>query len=141
MTAARISREPILPHRLRRIGDDSFAFIPHRFLRDGFLASLGPAERGLYLFLLLAADRCGISFYGYDRICSVLELTLDEHIDARNALIDKDLIAFDGRRFQVLELPAAPSRLPTRLLRTDSDFEDHDPATIHLLAEASMARR
>jgi hypothetical protein len=33
---------------------------------------------------------------------------VDRYVAARNALIEKDLIAFDGTIFQVLELPAAP---------------------------------
>ncbi len=131
-----ISREPIDPTRVRRIGDGSFAFIPHRFLQGGFLASLDPDQRSLYLFLVLAADRVGISFYGYDRICSVLELHLDAYITARNGLVDMELIAFDGRRFQVLSLPEAPSAPPAPL-RSRQDLEEHDPATVrHLLCDA-----
>jgi hypothetical protein len=131
-----ISREPIDPNRVRRIGDGSFAFIPHRFLQGGFLASLDPDQRGLYLFLVLAADRVGISFYGYDRICSVLELALDAYIAARNALVEMDLVSFDGRRFQVLSLPDAPLA-PAAPLQSSQDFEDHDPATIrNLLCDA-----
>lgn len=141
MTAARVSREPILPQRVRRIGDESFAFVPHRFLRGGFLSSLDPEERGLYLFLVLAADRNGLSFYGYDRICSALELTLEQYIEARNGLIDKDLVAFDGRRFQVLSLPATPVEPPCRPLRSRAELEDHDPATIRHLIDASLASR
>lgn len=132
-----ISRAPLDSARVRRIGGQTFAFVPHRFLQDGFLASLSHEERSLYLFLVLAADRCGLSFYGYDRICSVLELTLDQYLAARNGLIDKDLVAFDGRRFQVLELPPQPVRSAPRPLRSTVDFEDHDPATIRrLLADA-----
>ena len=128
-----ISREPLDPARVRRIDGRSFAFLPHRFLQDGFLASLTHEERSLYLFLVLAGDRCGVSFYSYDRICSVLELTLDQYLEARNGLIDKDLVACDGRRFQVLELPAEP-RLPvSRPLRSTADFEDDDPATVRRL--------
>lgn len=127
-----ISRKPIEPNRVRRIGDESFAFIPHRFLRDGFLSSLAPDQRSLYIFLVLAADRNGISYYGYDRICSVLELTVEEYIDARNGLIDQDLIAFDSRRFQVLSLPESPVS-PPPALGSKSDFEDQDPATIRCL--------
>ena len=134
----RISRKPIVLERVRHIGEQTFAFIPHRFLRDGFLASLSPKECSLYLFLVLAADRNGISFYAYDRICSVLELTLDNYIAARNALIDKDLVAFDGRRFQVLSLPAAPVEPPASPLRAQADFEEHDPATIRQIIEGSL---
>ena len=56
MSNTMISRAPIVSDRVRRIGGHSFAFIPHRFLRDGFLASLTPHERSLYLFLVLEAE-------------------------------------------------------------------------------------
>ena len=90
--------------RIRRI-DGGFSFIPHRFLTDGFLACLQQHELLLYLFLVLAADRYGLSYYSYDRICSLLQLSVDQYINARNGLLKKDLIAFDGTLFQVLELP------------------------------------
>lgn len=124
-----ISRAPIVPHRIRRIDGQSFAFLPHRFLREGFLSALRPTELRLYVFLVLAADRNGLSFYGFERICGTLEVDLDDFLDARNGLIDKDLIAFDGTRFQVLSLPARPVHKPSRPLRTGQDLDD-DPATV-----------
>ena len=90
--------------RIRRI-DGGFSFIPHRFLTDGFLYGLGQKELLLYFFLVLVSDRNGLSFYSYDAICSLLEFSLDQYIEARDALITKDLIAFDGTLFQVLALP------------------------------------
>jgi hypothetical protein len=102
------ARPPLRPDRLRRIERDGFAFLPNRFLRDGFFASLSPHERSLYLFLVLAGDRDGVSFYAYDAICSVLEIPLETYLAARYALIAKDLLAFDGTRFQVLSLPERP---------------------------------
>jgi len=137
-SAHRIDRQPIVPERLRRIGDGSFAFIHHRFLRDGFLSSLRPNELGLYLFLVLAADRNGLSFYHYDSICSRLEIHLEAYIEARNALIAKDLIAYDGSRFQVLSLPQRPIFEASKPLRTPQDFETSDPATIHSVIRASL---
>ena len=125
-----ISRQPIVPGRVRRIAGQGFSFIPHRFLRDGFFASLTANELNLYIFLVLAGDRHGISFYHYDKICSLLCIPLEAYIEARNALIDKDLIAFDGTRFQVLSLPDKPIHAPSKPLKTEQDFEDHDPATI-----------
>lgn len=133
-------RSPIRPDRIRRI-QGGFAFIPNRFLHDGFLASLGHAERSLYLFLVLASDRNGISFYAADRICSTIELTLDAYLQARNSLIDKDLIAFDGFRFQVLSLPDRPIERPRRALASAEDFEEHDPATIRQIIRSSLAPR
>src|SRR4051812_11581660 len=130
MSRIPISRDPIAPDRIRDIGGQSFAFLPHRFLRDGFLSSLAPDEQRLYVFLVLAADRQGLSFYSCDRICSVLEMVLDDYIDARNGLLAKDLLAFDGFRFQVLSLPARPVYNSSHALRAGPELEDHDPATI-----------
>jgi len=94
-------------NRIRRI-DGGFSFIPHRFLTDGFLASLSQIELLLYLFLCLVSDRYGLSFYSYDAMCSLLELSVDDYIEARDSLIKRDLIAFDGTIFQVLDLPPKP---------------------------------
>jgi hypothetical protein len=92
--------------RIRRI-DGGFSFIPHRFLTDGFLSALGPDQLLLYFFLVLAGDRYGLSFYSCDSICGLLKISTDRYLRARDALIEKDLIAFDGSLFQVLDLPAA----------------------------------
>lgn len=100
-----IKKKILNPERVRQI-NGGFSFIPHRFLQDEFLAALSQQEILVYLFLVLASDRFGLSFYSYDRICSLLQVTVDQYIEARNLLIEKDLIAFDGTLFQVLELPA-----------------------------------
>lgn len=123
-------RAPIVPERVRTAAGQSFAFLPHRFLRAGFFASLPAAQLRLYLLLVLAADRSGLSFYHYDSICSLLECSLEDYIAARNALIHKNLIAFDGSRFQVLSLPERPTFDPAPPLINDADMDDRDPATI-----------
>jgi hypothetical protein len=102
-----ITKKILNPDRIRRI-NGGFSFIPHRFLTDGFWACLQPQELLLYVFLVLAADRYGLSFYSYDRICALLHITAQQYIQARDGLIKKDLIAFDGTLFQVLKLPAVP---------------------------------
>lgn len=121
-----------MAERVRRI-KGGFTFIPHRFLHDGFFASLSRDELLLYFFLTLASDRNGISFYGYDAICALLDTTNDAYIMARDGLLDKDLLAFDGRRFQVLSLPRRPRQSPVKALGSQEDFETHDPATIRAL--------
>ena len=102
-----IKKKILNPDRIRRI-DGGFSFIPHRFICDGFLASLQQKELLVYLFLVIVSDRHGLSFYSYDAICTLLQLDLDQYINARDGLMDKDLIAFDGTVFQVLDLPATP---------------------------------
>jgi hypothetical protein len=104
-----ITKKVLAADRIRRI-NGGFSFIPHRFLTSGFLASLQQQELMLYVFLVLAADRHGLSYYSYERICSLLHMTLEQYTAARNGLIEKDLIAFDGTLFQVLSLPASPAR-------------------------------
>jgi len=127
----------LVPQRVRRISS-SFAFIEHRFLQDGFLAVLSTNELLLYLFLVLAADRDGLSFYSFDRICMALKMDTEDYLEARDALIDKDLIAFDGRLFQVLSLPERPSWEARPLLTTKEDMERHDPATVQQICRRAF---
>jgi hypothetical protein len=111
-----IIKKVIDPHRIR-ILQGGFSYIPHRFLTDGFLASLSQKEILLYFFLVLASDRHGLSFCSYDAICSFLQLSVDQYVEARDGLIKKDLIAVDGTLFQVLELPSRPAALQQRPIR------------------------
>ena len=135
-----IEKRVLCHERVRKIAG-SFAFIEHRFLRDGFLVNLGHHELLLYVFLVLAADRFGLSFYSYDRICSLLRLSVEDYIEARNQLIEKDLIAFDGTLFQVLSLPEKPASSQKVLLKTRDDMERSDPATIHRICAQTFGER
>jgi len=102
-----IIKKVLVADRIRRI-DGGFSFIPHRFLMDGFLQALSQPELLLYIMLTLVADRYGLSYYSDNRICSLLQLSTEQYISARDGLIKKDLIAFNGTLFQVLELPPKP---------------------------------
>jgi hypothetical protein len=139
MTEGNQSRNPIVPDRVRKTGGQSFAFIPHRFLREGFFSSLSPMELRLYVFLVLAGDRNGVSYYHFERISSILEVCVEDYIEARDKLLSKDLIAYDGSRYQVLSLPERPVYEASRNLRTSQDLETHDPATVRMLARQSFA--
>lgn len=131
-----IEKAPLCPDRIRKI-TGSFAFIEHRFLRDGYFAGLDRNEVLLYLFLVLVSDRDGLSYYSYDRMCTLLRICTDEYIEARNGLIRKDLIAFDGRVFQVLSLPEFPVG-DRGLLKTEEDMSRRDPATIHQMVVTAI---
>ena len=127
-----IATQPLLPDRIRKISG-SFAFIEHRFLHDGFWVILDHHQLLLYLFLIIVADRNGLSYYSYDKICTLLHISVDEYILARNALIDHDMIAFDGYLFQVLSLPEKVTRSVSRTLKTQEQMQQHDPATVRQL--------
>ena len=124
-----ITKAPLNPDRVRRIVG-SFAFIEHRFLRAGFFDVLTHHELLLYVLLVLVADRNGLSYYSYDKICILLRITLDDYIIARDCLIEKDLIAFNGRLFQVLSLPPTPEATEPGPLKTTEQMMRDDPATI-----------
>jgi hypothetical protein len=131
-TSRPIETIPLEPNRIRKI-TGSFAFIEHRFLQDGFWGSLDHHQLILYLFLIIVADRNGLSYYSYDKICTLLRVSVDEYILARNALIDQNLIAFDGYLFQVLSLPEQVTRPISKPLKSQEQMQRHDPATIHQL--------
>lgn len=132
-----IERRVLCPDRIRKI-EGGFAFLEHRFLRDGFFQSLTHQELILYLFLVLAGDRKGLSFYSYDKMCSLLCFSVDEYLLARDVLIQKDLIAFDRHMFQVLSLPQRPVREASKTLQTKEDMSRKDPATIRRIILHSM---
>lgn len=130
----------LVRERVRTIGG-SFAFIEHRFLREGFFAALNHLELLLYFFLVLVSDRCGLSYYSFDKICSILGIDIDDYIETRNALIDKDLIAFDGTIFQVLSLPDKPKLPNPVVLRDREDMERSDPATVQQILRNAFGKK
>jgi predicted ester cyclase len=83
------------PQRVRRI-EKSFAWIDHRLLRNGYLQVMTHQDQALYLFLTLAADRHGVSFYRKEKICDALDLDWVAFEVARDRLIDLKLIAFES---------------------------------------------
>jgi hypothetical protein len=134
-----IEKRPINPYRIRTISG-SFAFVEHRFLRDGFWSILDHHQLLLYLFLIMVADRNGLSYYSYDKICTLLGICVDEYILARDFLIDQDLIAFDGQLFQVLSLPQKNGLPSPAALTSQKEMAQQDPATIHQLIKQSLGK-
>jgi len=114
----------ILDRKRIRTIDGGFAFIPHRFLSDGFLDLLSPSELLLYLFLVLAADADGLSYYGDKRVCKLLQMSAQDLAGAREALVDWDLIAYAAPLYQVLELPYIPEEIREDSTVCASSFAD-----------------
>lgn len=97
-----IHKEPLNHTRIRKIGG-SFAFIEHCF--RSFIKTLSQEELLLYLFLVLAADEQGLSYYSPESLCSQLKLSMNQYHQALKGLIARDLVAFREPLFQVLSLP------------------------------------
>ena len=123
--------------RIRTV-QGGFAFIPHRFLLDGFINHLEPGELLLYLFLILAADAQGVSYYGDPKICRLLKTDAAALAHDRQMLIDKDLIAYEFPIYQVLELPLAhaptppkATQVPVREKSVQAPRADKQPSVLH----------
>jgi hypothetical protein len=132
----KIKKEVLLPERIRKI-EKGFVFIPNRFLTGGFFGSLTQHEKLIYFLLVLVSDRDGLSYYSQDKMSTLLQLGIDEFLEARNGLIRKSLIAFNGLMFQVLSLPACPfygakplENNTKRELVTQEDLMDNDRLSI-----------
>ena len=83
----------ILPQRRRRV-PASFAWIDRRVRSQGVLSRMSPDDIALYVFLVLAADRDGLSCWRLDRIERELPLDGAALGAARTRLTEASLIAF-----------------------------------------------
>jgi hypothetical protein len=118
-----LQKKPILKDRIRNIRDCTFGWVDHNFLHKGFLNRLSAEELLLYYFLITVADRNGVSFYDYERICQFLKLELHDYITARNRLCDYSLIAQKDDLFQVLSLPEPNKANPKATLAVNRSSE------------------
>ena len=95
-------RHPVDPTRLRTL-PRHFAWIDHRLRAR--LRELSLEEIALLVFLHLAADRHGLSFWADASIARQLGLREGAMIQARFHLVAKDLIAYRYPLYQLLPLP------------------------------------
>lgn len=116
------------PQRVRKI-EKSFAWLDHRLLRNGHLQVMTHQEQVLYMFLVLAADCHGVSFYRKEKICDAVGLDWTEFEIARDRLIDFGLIAFEpysactpNGYYQVLPVDGRP-------LGSAGAIANHGPAS------------
>lgn len=100
------------PDRVRALRGTPFAWLDARLLRGGWLRALSLEELGAYVFLCLAADRQGVSYYRRSRIGEELGLDDQQAHRALARLRELQLVAYapfhagapDGFH-QVLPLP------------------------------------
>ena len=100
-----IQKRILVPQRLRRPPATGWSWIDRRFLREHG-DHLSREAMLLYLFLAAVADRHGLSFYSDSTLSSRLRLTLPALAQAREELLERDLIASQLPLVQVLSLPA-----------------------------------
>lgn len=100
----------LIPSRVRQV-PRQFSWLDQRLVRDHFLARCDGLTWALYLFLVTVADAQGLSYYADHSICRLLSFDQAQLIQARQSLIEADLIAYEAPLYQVLALPtqSAPS--------------------------------
>ncbi len=115
------------PQNVRKI-QGSFAWIDHRLSRGGYLPIMTHEDLVLYLFLTLAADRNGVSFYRKEKICDTLSLDFQQFDVARDRLIDLNLIAYQAYSilspngyYQVLPIRTPAPNLSQKVMQKIAD--------------------
>lgn len=100
-------KRPISLTKLRRI-PSQFSWVDQRLVRERYIDQLSHEACALYLFLVTVADAQGLSFYSEQSVCQRLSLTPLTLHQARQALIQCDLVAYAPPLYQVLALDKAP---------------------------------
>jgi hypothetical protein len=111
-----IEKRLLVPDRVRRPPREGFSWVDRAFLRD-HAPSLERDAILLYLFLAAVSDKHGLSFWSDTSVCSRLGLPLQALLEARHALVRRDLIAHLPPLTQVLSLP------PLRVERAGGEVE------------------
>jgi hypothetical protein len=99
-----IPKHILVAERLRRPPATGWSWLDRRFLREHG-EYLSQQAVLLYLFLVAVADRHGLSCYSDATLSSRLRLTQPVLAQARQELLDRDLIALQLPLVQVLSLP------------------------------------
>src|SRR5271166_1711618 len=106
-----MQKKILRPERLRQV-PAQFSWIDQRLVREDFLRHGELAAWALYLVLVTVADAQGLSYYSESTLSRLLKLDLMQLAQARQQLVNADLLAYHKPLYQVLALPptqAAPS--------------------------------
>ena len=105
-----ITKHLLRADRQRQI-PPSFSWVDHRLIRHAHLRGCDHSAWALYLFLVTVADVQGLSYYSDAAISRHLKMDLLQLADARQQLLQADLIAYRKPLYQVLSLadPPAPA--------------------------------
>jgi hypothetical protein len=115
-------KRPISFPKLRKV-PRQFSWVDQRLVRERYIDQLSHEACTLYLFLVTVADAQGLSYYSARALCRRLSLTPLALHQARQALIQLGLVAYDHPLYQVLALdeqPLVPAPGPSRMTAADT---------------------
>jgi len=98
-----VAKYPLNAQRVRKV-PPQFSWVDQRVVRQRRLAQCSVEGAALYLFLVTVADVQGLSYYGDTSIAQHLGMDVDAIANARNRLIQTDLIAYKKPLYQILSL-------------------------------------
>jgi len=102
-----MQKKILRPERLRQV-PAQFSWIDQRLVRENFLRHGETAAWALYLVLVTVADAQGLSYYSEATLSRLLKLDLVQLAQARQQLVNAELLAYQKPLYQVLALPPVP---------------------------------
>lgn len=122
-----ISKEVLIPTRVRRLPHSDWSWLDRRFLRQ-YATQLSGDAVFLYLFLAAVGDKHGLSYYSDTSLS--LRLRASEHsiAKARGELLMFDLIAYRNPLVQVLSLPPQATERSARAQLTELLLQFDEPS-------------
>jgi hypothetical protein len=120
-----MDKRPISLAKLRRV-PHQFSWVDQRLVRERYIDQLSHEACALYLFLVTVADAQGLSYYAEASLCHRLSMTSTELHQARQALIQRGLVAYQHPLYQVLALDPAPSAAPSSASPVAADDDPVD---------------
>jgi hypothetical protein len=115
-------KRPILPTKLRTV-PQQFSWVDQRLVRERYIDQLSPEACALYLFLVTVADAQGLSYYAERSLCQRLVMPPAVLHQARQTLIQCDLVAYKRPLYQVLALDG-DARRPEHATLSDDEPVD-----------------
>ena len=104
-------KHPISLAKLRQLPQQC-SWVDQRLVREHWIDQLSHEACALYLFLVTVADAQGLSYYAESSLCQRLSMTCTELHQARQALIQLGLVAYQHPLYQVLALDTDPIEAP-----------------------------
>ena len=118
-------KHPLSSTQLRRV-PSQFSWVDQRLVREHVIDPLRHAACALSLFLITVAEAHGLSFYADRSLCQRLSMTHEGLHQARQALIQLGLVAYQRPLYQVLALDAAPREVTASASTIAADDEPVD---------------
>ena len=98
-----VEKRLLCPERERRV-PRQFSWVDQRLVSERNLERCSIGAWGLYLFLVVVGDFCGLSYYSDASICGLLLISNDELERLRSELCDAGVLAYRTPLYQVLSL-------------------------------------